>query len=256
MIIDTHAHLYFPELRDNISEIMDNAIEAGISKIIIPAVNLKTADIALDLSAKYEQIFAAVGYHPCDISEADESVLYHVENLCKNEKVVAIGETGLDYYWDKSYIDKQKYFFRSQIEISLRNKLPVIIHTRDSISDSIDIVKDYKDNLSGQFHCFSGNEADLDSVLTGTKLYVSFCGNITYKKNTSAALLGKIPLNRILSETDSPFLPPVPHRGKKNQPAFVVNTIKYIADKINIDYDEFLKILYSNAAGLFPGLIC
>ncbi|MCU0371885.1 MAG: TatD family hydrolase [Ignavibacteria bacterium] len=254
MIIDTHAHLYFPELLGNISEIMNNALEAGISKIIIPAVDLKTADIALDLSSKYEQIFAAVGYHPCDISDADESVLYRVENLCDNDKVVAIGETGLDYYWDKSYIDKQKYFFRSQIELSLRKKLPIIIHTRDSIGDTIDIVKDYKDVLTGQFHCFSGNESDLDEVLTGTKLYVSFCGNITYRKNTSAALLGKIPVGRILSETDSPFLPPVPYRGKKNQPAFVVNTIKFIADEINFDYDEFLKILYGNAINLFPGL--
>ncbi|MCI0473594.1 MAG: TatD family hydrolase [Ignavibacteria bacterium] len=255
MIIDTHAHLYFPELRDNITEIMDNALEAGISKIIIPAVDLKTADIALDLSSKYEQIFAAVGYHPCDISDVDESVLYDVENLCKNEKVVAIGETGLDYFWDKSFIDKQKYFFRSQIDLSLKNKLPVIIHTRDSIGDTIDIVSDYKDDLTGQFHCFSGDESDLNAVLTGTKLFVSFCGNITYKKNTSAALLDKIPVRRILSETDSPFLPPVPFRGKKNQPAFVVNTIKFIADKINTDYNDFLKILYSNAISLFPRLL-
>jgi len=255
MIIDTHAHLYFPELRDNINEIMENALKAGIIKIILPAVDLKTIDIALDLSSKYEQIFTAVGFHPCDITDVDESVLYRVENLCTHEKVVAVGETGLDYYWDKSNIEKQKYFFRSQIEISLRNKLPVIIHTRDSIGDAIDIVKDYKEILTGQFHCFSGNEAELESVLTDTKLLVSFCGNITYKKNTTAGLLYKIPTKRMLAETDSPFLPPVPYRGKKNQPAFVVNTLKFMSEKLEIDNDEFIKILYDNTISLFPRLL-
>jgi TatD DNase family protein len=254
MIIDTHAHLYFPELRDNISEIINNAMEAGISKIIIPAVDLKTIEIALELSSKHEQIFTAVGLHPCDIADIDESALNLVENFCTHDKVVAIGETGLDYYWDKSYIDKQKYFFRSQIEISLRNHLPVIIHTRDSISDAIDIVKEYKEVLTGQFHCFSGKVSDLETVLSDTKLFVSFCGNITYKNNLSANLLDKIPLKRMLAETDSPFLPPVPYRGKKNQPAYVVSTLKFISQKLVIDFENFKNILYENTVNLFPRL--
>jgi TatD DNase family protein len=255
MIIDTHAHLYFPELRDNISEIVDNAMEAGLIKIIIPAVDLKTADIALDLSSKYEQIYTAVGFHPCDIGEINESELYRIENLCSHEKVVSIGETGLDYYWDKTNIDKQKYFFRSQIEISLRNNLPVVIHTRDSIRDAISIVKEYKENLTGQFHCFSGNKSELDDILSDTKFYVSFCGNITYKKNSSADLLGDIPYNRLLAETDSPFLPPVPHRGKKNQPAFIVDTLKFISEKRNLDFNELTKTLYDNTVELFPRIL-
>lgn len=251
MIIDTHAHLYYPELSENIEEIIDNSLKAGIEKIFVPAIDLKTADKILELSRKHDMIYAILGFHPCDIAELTEKDFQILEKYLSEDKVVGIGETGLDYYWDKTHKDKQIDFFKRHLELSEKHNLPVVIHTRDSIKDAIKIISESKHKCSGQFHCFSGNQNDLNDVLNFESYFISFCGNITYKNFDDVDLARSAPLDKLLAETDSPFLTPVPHRGKKNQPAFVVNTIKKISEIKNIDIKILEENLESNTRRLF-----
>lgn len=252
MITDTHAHLYYPEIISNLDEILSRAKDEGITKIIVPAVDLETSITGIQLSEKYEMIYCALGIHPGDVNKEDLRNIDKIEKLISHEKVVAIGEIGLDYYWDTSNIAKQKEFFSVQIELAKSYNLPVIIHTRSSVDDAISIVrKMYDNNLRGQFHCFSGNIDQLDNILELDNFYVSFCGNVTYKNFTDSEVLIKCPVERMLSETDSPFLTAVPNRGKKNEPSYIVNTLKKISEIKNTDYKKFMEKIYSNSEKLF-----
>ena len=252
MIIDTHAHLYYPELKNNIGNILENAFNLGVEKIIVPAVDLKSADEIMNLTSKYKEIYAAVGFHPGDIKNSELNELKFLDDYLGEEKVVAIGEIGLDYYWDKSQIGKQKSFFQSQLEIAVARNLPVVIHTRDSVDDAIEIIKKHNSySLTGQFHCFAGNENNLIDVLNMNGFYVSYCGNVTFKNFREMNLLKNTPVNRLLFETDSPFLTPVPFRGKTNQPAYVVHTIEKISHILGADLDVLKQIVYSNTVNLF-----
>ena len=252
MIIDTHAHLYYPELISEIDEILSRAKDSGIERIIVPAVDLTTSETILKLSEKYDMIYCALGIHPCEVKNSDMKSLDEIEKLLGHEKVIAIGETGLDYYWDTSNIDNQKEFFLHQIRLAKAYRLPVIIHTRSSTEDAIKIIKDnYDQNLSGQFHCFSGDKYQLNKVMELDNFYISFCGNITYKKFNDTDIILSCPESKLLSETDSPFLPPVPYRGKRNEPSYIVNTISKISEIKNTDEERLREKLYSNATNLF-----
>jgi TatD DNase family protein len=268
MIVDTHAHLYYESILNNIDEILKRAEDAGVEKIIAPAVDYTTSVQLLELTAKYNMVYAALGIHPCDCNKYEYSEMEKIEKLFDNEKVIGVGETGLDYYWDTSYNDKQKEFFRLHIEIAKDKDLPVIIHTRNSIDDAIQLVKDnYSERLKGQFHCFDGTTEQLNKVMeigsfpnsenssfqsSGLgKFYVSFTGNVTYKKYSFTDTVARVPVNRILSETDSPFLAPMPYRGKNNEPSYIVNTVKKIAEMKNISEDELKKNIRSNVKELF-----
>lgn len=253
MIIDTHAHLYFPELADKIDEVIENALAEGVGKIIVPAVDLETSEKILSLSAKYEMIYAVLGFHPCDVQKISEKDFQDLEQMLNESKVVGIGETGLDYYWDKTFKDKQIDFFERHLELSSRLNLPVVIHTRNSIHDAVKIISESPYKCSGQFHCFSGDENDLKRVLEFETYYISFCGNITYKNFDALNVLRETPVEKLLSETDSPFLTPVPHRGSKNQPSYIINTMNKMAEVKQLDKSVLEKQLELNAKNLFPG---
>jgi TatD DNase family protein len=252
MIIDTHAHLYYPDLKDRIDEVLDNALSNGITKIIAPAIDLKTSEAILELASKHEMIYAAVGFHPSDIPGLTEKDFDSLETLLKEDKVVAIGETGLDYYWDITYKDKQKDFFLRHLELSSKYNLPVIIHTRDSVKDAIKLIRESKLRVNGQFHCFSGDEVDLQDAIALETYCISYCGNITYKNFDALELVRQTPAEKLLAETDSPFLTPVPHRGKKNEPAFVKHTIDKMAHLKNISLESLVSQLEINTRTLFP----
>lgn len=252
MITDTHAHLYFPEIINNIEEILSRAGDAGIERIIVPAVDLETSLKVLTIAEKYEMIYCALGVHPCDVVKNEFSVIDELEKLLHHEKVVAIGETGLDYYWDRSNIEKQKSFFKLHIELAKSFKLPVVIHTRESTDDAIEmIIKNYDKYLCGQFHCFSGSTEHLDKILSLENFYVSYCGNITYKNFSGTDVVSKTPVDRLISETDSPFLPPVPYRGKKNEPAYIIHTLNKISEIKNVEYNNLLHNITENVNKLF-----
>ncbi|HCN37022.1 MAG TPA: hydrolase TatD [Bacteroidetes bacterium] len=252
MIIDTHCHLYYDELKNDFDDVLKRAEDTGIERIIVPAVDLKTSLEIIEMTEKYEMIYALVGIHPTEVKHTPESDLEKISNLIKSNKVVGIGETGLDYYWDKTGIEKQKTFFKEQIELAIKTNKPVVIHTRESIEDAIEIItENYNSSLGGQFHCFGGTIEQTKKILDFEGFYISFCGNITYKNNKDSEIVEIVPLDRLLSETDSPFLTPVPNRGKRNEPANIVYTILKISEIKNIKPEILKAGLYENALKLF-----
>jgi TatD DNase family protein len=254
LITDTHAHLFYPEIFSDLDSILHRAKDSGIERIIVPAVDLETSKSIISMSEKYDMIYCAVGIHPCDVNKSEIKDIDAIEKLLDHEKVVAIGETGLDYYWDKSNIERQKTFFRLQIDLAKSYKLPIVIHTRNSVDDAVDMIKNgHSKDLSGQFHCFSGNELQLNEILSLDNFYLSYCGNITYKNFIETEVIKKTPLDRMLSETDSPFLPPVPYRGKKNEPGYLVKTLEKIAELKETNIDMILPVISSNVGKVFFG---
>ncbi|MBK6878181.1 MAG: TatD family hydrolase [Ignavibacteria bacterium] len=253
MLTDTHAHLYYPDILDSLPEILRRAEEAGIGRVIVPAVNLETSLKILDLSKEYEQIYCALGLHPCDVSKSNPNEINEIEKLLSHKKVVAVGETGLDYYWDTSNIEQQKDLFRKQIRIASKLKLPVIVHTRDSTDDAITLMKEEYEQypVRAHFHCFSGTLAQLSECLSIPDSHISFCGNITYKKSLLDDVISAAPIDRLLSETDSPFLPPMPYRGKKNEPSFMIKTLEKISNVKGIPETELMNVVSKNAEKFF-----
>lgn len=253
MIIDTHAHLYYKELTDNLEVILENAEKNGIEKIIIPAVDLKTSEVILNMCEKNESLFSAVGIHPSEVKSASKNDIKFIEEFCSHKKVVAIGEIGLDYYWDRSYNQEQQVFFNEFIELANDKLLPIIIHTRESVDDAIKILKErfVEGKTTGQFHCYSGDLNQMKEILELKSFYFSFGGNVTYKNYKDYSIIEHLPVERLLFETDSPFLPPVPNRGKKNEPAFIVFTIEKIAEIKKIDIQSLKQSVYSNTLNLF-----
>lgn len=253
MIIDTHAHLYYKELTDNLEVILENAEKKGIEKIIIPAVDLKTSEVILDMCEKNESLFSAVGIHPSEVKSASKNDIKFIEEFSSHKKVVAIGEIGLDYYWDRSYNQKQQLFFNEFIELANDKLLPIIIHTRESVNDTIKIIKErfVEGKTTGQFHCYSGDLNQMKEILELKSFYFSFGGNVTYKNYKDYSIIEYLPVERLLFETDSPFLPPVPNRGKKNEPSFIIHTIDKISEIKKIDIIKLKQTVYANTLNLF-----
>ncbi len=229
MFIDTHAHLFFPNFKDDLDEVISRAKENGVDYILVPATDLATSKQAIELAEKYDFIFAAVGVHPHDTKDLNPDFINELRNLAAHEKVKAIGEIGLDYYYDFSPREKQIEAYVAQLDLALELGLPAIIHNREANDDIMEIAREYaKKGLKAQFHCFAGSLDDAHELIE-LGYNISFTGNITFKKadNLKRIVAGVHPEN-ILLETDSPFLTPVPHRGKRNEPSYV----KYVAEKI------------------------
>jgi len=255
-MIDTHAHLNHPELIQDLDEILDRSMNAGIEYIIVPAIDLVTSLDIIELVQKHEMLYAAIGIHPTELEGFHEKNLFDIENLAKSDKVVAIGEIGLDYYWKPYNKELQQHVLKSQIQIAKSNNLPVILHNRESSEDLIHIIEsEYKkETFKGQFHSFSGN-LDMAKKCIEMGFYISFTGNITYKPNAGTLeayeIIKNISLTNLLMETDSPYLSPVPFRGKRNEPSYIIHTQEKIAELKEIDKDELEKVTCENAKILF-----
>lgn len=252
MFVDTHAHLFFDNFKDDIDEVINRASQNNVDYIIVPATDIKTAKEAIALSEKYSNIYTAVGIHPHDTKDWNNSLIKEIEELAENHKVAAIGEIGLDYYYDFSPKEQQIKAFKAQLDLSLKLELPVIIHNRDSDEDMMNIIQDYcGTGLKAQFHCFN---ASLNDAIEFMKMnhFISFTGNITYKKSNSLReILKSINLNHLLLETDSPFMTPVPFRGKRNEPANLKYIAQQIADIHKITIEETGRITSLNAFRFF-----
>lgn len=252
MFVDTHSHLFYPNFKDDLDVVIKRAGEAGVDYIIVPATDLVTAKEVLNLTEKYDNIFGAVGIHPHETKEWNLSLIPEIEALASNEKIVAIGEIGLDYYYDYSPKEKQIEAFKSQIDLALKLDLPVIIHNRDSDEDMMKMIRGYcGSGLKAQFHCFNGSLKDALELMHMNYM-ISFTGNITFKKaDELIEVLKHIRIDQILLETDSPFLTPVPYRGKRNEPSYV----KYIAEKVaevhNMSVEEVGRITSFNSFRMF-----
>lgn len=256
MFIDTHAHLNYPDIVNNIDDVLARAVDSGVEKIIIPATTYRTSIDIIALAQKHEMLYAAVGIHPTELKDFEEEHLAGIESLAKANKVAAIGEIGLDYYWEPYDKELQQRIIREQFNIAKRTNLPVIIHNRNSSEDLMRIVEEEWDNgkLKGQFHSFSGDAAMAKRCIE-MGFYISFTGNITYKPNAGTLIAYEIvkqtPLNRLLLETDTPYLPPVPYRGKQNEPSYVKYTAAKIAELKGIPVEELGETTTLNAKTLY-----
>ena len=252
MFIDSHAHLFYPNFNGELDEVISRAKQNEVEYILVPATDLKTAEQVVELTKKYEMVYGAVGVHPHDTKDWDSTLISEIEKLTKNKKIVAIGEIGLDYYYDFSPKEKQIEAFKAQIELALKLDLPVIIHNRDSDEDMMNIIRTYcGSGLKGQFHCYNGSLEDA-MELVGMNFMISFTGNITFKKADGLRnILQHISPENLLLETDSPFMTPVPHRGKRNEPAYVKLVAEKIAEVHKLRIEDVAKITSFNAFRIY-----
>lgn len=249
-MIDTHSHINCIE-EFTIDEIITNAKNNGVEKIILPAAYPSDIDIVFDITNKYENVYGLLGVHPSEVKDWDDSLIDKIKKYAENKKIVGIGEIGLDYYWDKSFNDLQKEVFIKQIKLANELNLPISIHDREAHKDTYDILKEYNKNSKIIMHCFSGSvEFAKECVKEGW--YIALGGVVTFKNAIKMKEVAKnIPIENLLLETDAPYLTPVPYRGKTNQPAYV----KYVAEEIaklrDISFEEIDKITTQNAERVF-----
>lgn len=249
MYIDTHAHLNFKAFKNDYAQAIERAFGVDVSKIIIPSSNLETSKKAVEIAESYKNIFAAVGLHPIHINETFNEEEYL--KLAKKNKVVAIGETGLDYYHDRTNAELQKEVFSKHLKLASRLNLPIIIHCREAGDDILSILTGQNPLPRGVFHCFSENW-QFAQVILEMGFYLSFTGIITFTKNQETfEVIKNTPLEKILIETDSPYLTPESHRGERNEPAYVVEVAKKIAELKKIPVEEVENQTTKNAEELF-----
>ena len=252
MIVDSHAHLFLPNFNGDLDAILQRAKEAGVEYILVPATDIATSAEAIQLAEKHKNIYAAVGVHPHDTKGWEDEWIDKIEELTQNPKVVAIGEIGLDYYYDFSPRETQIKAFKAQLDLAVKLKLPVIIHNREASSDVMEIIRSYKGSgLRAQFHCFAGTKGDAKELIQMGH-FVSFAGNLTFKKSdTLREIAASIQIDNMLLETDSPFLTPEPFRGKRNEPAYIVHTAKKLAEIQNLSFDDITRTTTYSAYKLF-----
>lgn len=248
MLIDTHTHIDMENFAANFEEILENAKSSGVEKVVIPGVEPAGFDRILMLCEKYENVFGAVGVHPEDVDSFNDEAESIIRKFLKHEKIIAVGEIGLDYYWDKSKIEKQKEIFEKQILIAKEMKKPVLVHDREAHLDTFEILKKTNAKETGVvMHCFSGSpEFAMECVKEG--YYIALGGVVTFKNAKKAKEVAKIvPLDRLLLETDAPYMTPVPFRGKENQPAYVKYVAQEIAELKGISFEEVACATTNNA---------
>mgnify|MGYP000775942632 FL=1 len=250
MFFDTHAHYDSGAFNADRFEILDSMPEGRVGLIVNPSCDLESSSMAIALAERYDFVYAAVGWHPEDIDKLSDAAFAELEKLAVHPKCVAIGEIGLDYYWDASHKEEQKSLFRRQIELALRLEKPVIVHDREAHGDSMEIVLDYPE-LRGVFHCYSGS-CEMASELLKRGWYLGFDGPITYKNARKALeVLEWCPLERILIETDSPYLTPVPFRGKRNDSGKLRYIVEKIAEIKGLSHEDTARATAENARRLF-----
>jgi TatD DNase family protein len=262
-MVDAHCHLNFQAFDQDYEEAIKRAQALGVEIIINTGTSIESSTKAVELAQKYNNLYAIVGIHPHHADKVEEGWDKKIDALAKMPKVVGIGEVGIDYYsYQSNGVTEpklQREIFARQIEISIENKLPLQIHGRHASKDILEIVSQYKDRLlpiPGMFHCFAGNIQYLEKVLN-LGFYVGFDGNITYEglapgeDTVLSALVAKAPLERIITETDAPYLPPVPHRGSRNEPAYVIIVGNSIAKIKNTAFDIVNKTTSDNAKRVF-----
>jgi TatD DNase family protein len=251
MIIDTHAHLDSAVFDEDREEVINRAIQAGIGKIVNIGFNRETIPTTIALSEKYEMIYAAVGWHPQDAVNMLSEDLDWIAELCAHPKVVAIGEIGLDYYWDTSPKEVQHQVFREQIRLARRLSKPIIIHNRDAHQDVVRILREEKaEDVGGIMHCYSGSWEIAQECLN-MNFHISFGGPVTFKNAIQPKeVLAKVPLDRLLIETDAPYLAPHPFRGKRNESAHITLVAEAAALIKQVNIDEIIKLTTNNAINL------
>ena len=247
-LVDTHAHIYDKQFKPDFDEIIDR-ISKELEFIVSIGYDLESSEKSVNLAEKYPFIYGVVGVHPTDIKKYSDTVERKLEELARNEKVVAIGEIGLDYHWMEDPKEEQEEIFRRQMELSRRVGLPVVIHTRDAMEDTVKILEDYKD-VGGIMHCYPGSYETAEKLID--RYYFGIGGVVTFKNNkVTKETVKKLPIEKIVIETDCPYLTPEPFRGKRNEPVYV----RYIAEEIarikEMPLEKVIEITTENAKKVY-----
>lgn len=252
MLTDSHTHLNAKRFDSDRQEVIQRAQEAGVSRIINVGFNRETIPSSLELAETYDFIYSSVGWHPVDAIHMKEEDWAWLESLCAHEKVVAVGEMGLDYHWDTSPKEVQKEVFRRQIALARKVKLPIIIHNREAGQDVVDILREENAaEVGGVMHCFSA-DWEIAKQCLDMNFYISFGGPVTFKNaRQPKENLARVPLDRLLIETDAPYLAPHPYRGKRNESGFVRLVAEAAADIRGMSVEEIAEITTKNAQALF-----
>ncbi|VEF50011.1 TatD-related deoxyribonuclease YabD [Bacillus freudenreichii] len=252
MLFDTHVHLNDEQFNEDLQEVIERAKEAGVSYMVVVGFNRPTIEKAISLVEEYDFLYASIGWHPVDAIDMTDEDLAWIEEMAVHPKVVALGEMGLDYHWDKSPQDVQKEVFRRQIGLAKKLKLPIIIHNRDATEDVVQILREEKaEEVGGIMHCFSGS-AETAKECVEMNFHISLGGPVTFKNAKKPKKVAmEVPLDRLLIETDCPYLAPHPYRGKRNEPAYVKLVAEQIAELKEISYEEVAKKTTENAMKLF-----
>ncbi|MDC3414879.1 TatD family hydrolase [Aquibacillus sp. 3ASR75-11] len=252
MLFDTHVHLNVKQFENDREEVMKRAKDAGVEYMVIVGFDNETIPLAIHIAEENPNIYAAVGWHPVDAIDCTDEDLRRIEALASHPKVVAIGEMGLDYHWDKSPKDIQIEVFRKQIRLAKKVKLPIIIHNREATSDILDILEDeHAEEVGGIMHCYNDTVDYVERCLH-MNFFISLGGPVTFKNAKEPKEVAKeVPLNRLLIETDCPFLAPHPNRGKRNEPAYVQLVAEKIAELKGISFEEVSQTTTENALQFF-----
>jgi TatD DNase family protein len=252
MFIDTHAHIYSEQLLMDKDEFLERSHAASVTTILMPAIDKHTHEAMLNMEALLPvKCISMMGLHPCSVKEDFEQELQWIENYLKQRTFVAVGETGLDFYWDLSFKDQQYVAFRQQIEWAIQYDLPIVIHSRNSTKECIDLVSEYTGKgLKGVFHCFGGSREEAEQII-GLGFYLGIGGVLTFKKSGLDEVIRQVGLDRVVLETDAPYLAPVPYRGKRNEPAYIPLIAQKLAETMGVSLEEIAAVTTNNAKKIF-----
>jgi len=251
MLFDTHVHLNSKMYKGDLEEVIARALEAGVTRMAVIGFDARSNARAIELAEQYEFIYAVVGIHPSDAKSATEDGWVVLREQLKHPKVVALGECGFDYYHDTSFNDIQREVFKKQLEIAKEVEIPIVVHMRDSVVDTYEMLRDEGKGLSGVLHCYSGDVEMMHKFLD-LGFYIGLDGPVTFKNAHSVHEVAKaVPFNRLVIETDGPYLTPAPYRGKRNEPAYVSYVAEKIAELRELSYEEVCRITTENALTMY-----
>jgi len=254
-LIDTHTHIYQDDFYEDISEVVKNAESKGIFKLLLPNVDIESIDLVNNLCERYLGIcYPMMGLHPTSVNASYSGDLGKIKQQFQSKKYIAVGEIGIDLYWDKTFLKEQKIAFEAQLQWSIDYNLPVVIHNRDAFDEVMEsIEKVGKNRLRGVFHSFGGNQPELMTILSLDNFMIGINGIVTFKNSKLKDYLTTAPLSRIVLETDAPYLAPVPYRGKRNEPAYLNEIANKIAEIYQTSPENIAEITTQNAINLFFG---
>lgn len=253
MFIDTHTHLFVDAFDEDRDAVVQRAIDAGVERCLLPNIDVETIPAMRELAAKYpDNCFPMMGLHPGSVGASWESDLEVIRQHLFREKYIAVGEIGMDLYWDTTFVAEQREAFRRQVLWAKELKLPIVIHAREAFQEIFSILDELNDeNLTGVFHCFTGTREDAARILAYGGFKLGLGGVLTYKKAALEESLVDVPLDALVLETDSPYLPPVPHRGKRNESAYILHVAERLADIYGVKLSEIEKRTTANALEVF-----
>jgi TatD DNase family protein len=256
MLIDTHAHLYLDQFDDDRTAVLDRAREAGVETVVMPAIDVPSIQQAVDLCDQNEGLYAMTALHPSETEEATEEDFAAVKEWCDHPYIVAVGESGLDYYWDRSFDEKQHAFFRRHIRLAIEADLPLVIHNREATGDILDILEEererteHPERMRGILHCYV-DPPEVAARAWDLGFYVGVGGIMTFSNSEVDEHVAEVPLEHIVVETDSPYLAPEPHRGDRNEPAYVRDVAERLADIKDRSLEEVAEVTTRNARAIY-----